>query len=533
MPPRTFFAACLLVIAAARLVVAAPNDEPKPPKPGWANQNPPDLVRLDAGRRNPFFYVGETVSFTATGPAADRWEVRDYWGEIVDKGPFAATITLKPQPPGWYELYVFGMPVIEPKTDPRTPAEQELDGDVTPQAKAKAAAQQAAWQYRQWYGDGVGGTTFVVARDDPNFPKLPPRGKYPSPGTGDEVMRAVSGMGPQRHSADASKPDESIRRLEAEIATDKELYLPGDPKRRRALFIAFGNGTKGHLDGVRKIVEHFKDTVQYYEPRNEPNGGSTGGDFVKNEMADFYKVVKGVDPSLKVIGPGTVSIGPNNSGLGFIEDYLKAGGAELIDGFSFHFYNALNGDLAMGRRSMDALMALLRKYNADKKELWQTEQGHFAAMYGAYQPRHQGRWTMLEMMLFEQYGLPKEHNHLWYDVSQGVLGFPDVVGERRRRLQPRPPADARLRRRGLRHQLLKGLRPRARRQSPLPRQPVRGGQEASRRLHQLRRDRGQGRPDREGRRRKTPRRLRVRRRVRPPRHRRPGHAHRPRVTRVG
>src|SRR5207248_11086316 len=57
-------------------------------------------------------------------------------------------------------------------------------------------------------------------------------------------------------------------------------------------------------------------------------------------------------------------------------------------------------------------------------EKWQTEQGYFAAAYGAYQPGQQGRWTMLEMMVFEQYGLPKEHNHLWYDRSHGFWDFP-------------------------------------------------------------------------------------------------------------
>jgi hypothetical protein len=45
-------------------------------------------------------------------------------------------------------------------------------------------------------------------------------------------------------------------------------------------------------------------------------------------------------------------------------------------------------------------------------------------MYGVYQPRHQGRWTMLEMMIFDQYGLPREHNHLWYDKSHGFWDFP-------------------------------------------------------------------------------------------------------------
>jgi hypothetical protein len=393
---------------------------------GFLNDFPTDRVQLDCGRRNPFFYVGEEISFTLKGPPAGRFEVRDYWGEIVDKGPAdGKSIALKSQPPGWYKLYIFGKPMDEPKIDTRTQQEQDLAGDTSKAKKEKEAAAVAAWKYRQEFGDGVGGTMFVVARDNPNFPKLPPLdSKYPKPGTGDEVMRGVSGMGPQRHSADASKPEESIKRLEAEIAADRELYLPFDPARKRVLMIAFGNGTKGKLDGVKQIVEHFKNDVKYYEPRNEPNFGSNGADFVKNEMADFYKTVKAVDPSLKVLGPGTVSIGPSPAGIGFIEDFLKAGGADYIDGFSFHAYNCVNGDLWLVRQTMGDLAAMLKKYHAEKKELWQTEQGFFACVYGAYQPHLQARWTMLEMMIFEQFGLPKEHNHLWYDRSHGFWAFP-------------------------------------------------------------------------------------------------------------
>ena len=59
------------------------------------------------------------------------------------------------------------------------------------------------------------------------------------------------------------------------------------------------------------------------------------------------------------------------------------------------------------------------KYGAENMEKWQTEQGFFACVYGAYQPRIQGRWTMTEMMMYEQFAIPKEHNHLWYDVSHG------------------------------------------------------------------------------------------------------------------
>ncbi|HYW80217.1 MAG TPA: hypothetical protein VE890_11600, partial [Thermoguttaceae bacterium] len=124
------------------------------------------------------------------------------------------------------------------------------------------------------------------------------------------------------------------------------------------------------------------------------------------------------------MGPGTVTIGPGSHGLQWIEDFLKAGGAQYLDAFSFHAYNNLNGDLWLARKSLDSLALLLRKYGADKLEKWQTEQGYFACVYGSYQPRLQGRWTMLEMMVFEQYGIPKEHNHLWYDTSHGFWDFP-------------------------------------------------------------------------------------------------------------
>ena len=353
-------------------------------KHGWSWTPNKDMVTPDCGRRNPLFYVGEPVAFKL-GPSAASYEVRDYWGRLVDQGPAGASVTLHVKQPGWYKLYVYGRSAT------------------------------AAW------GDVVGGTTLAIFRKDAHFPDLPPKGT-PGGGIGDEVLRGVTGMGPQRHSANADKPAESIKELEEAIAIDRAMYLPFDPLRKRALLIAFPGGTKGKEEGVRKIVAHFRDAVKYYEPRNEPNYGSSGRDFVEKELKPFYRAVKSVDPALKVLGPGTVAIGP--SLLPFIEDFLKAGGAGFIDGFSFHVYNGVNGDLVMGRRSMDALLALLKKYHAQDKELWQTEQGYFAAMYGSFEPRHQGRWTMLEMMIFDQYRLPREHNHLWYDKSHGFWDFP-------------------------------------------------------------------------------------------------------------
>ena len=354
---------------------------------GWTNAKPPNLVTADSGKRNNVFFVGEPVAFTLKGSGALRFEVRDYWGQKVDAGDVAgAALKLNAKAPGWYKLYLYGAPTKEP------------------------------------WGDALGGTTFAIFRKDAHFPDLPSPNTSGGPdGAMDEVMRGVTGMGPQRHRADADKPDETIKRLEDELAIDQKMYLPFDPARKRSLMVAFPNGTK-NLDGVKKIVEHFKDVVEYWEPRNEPNGGSSGADFATKEMKPFYETVKSVDPKLKVLGPGTVSVNPHLQP--WLEDFFKAGGGKYIDAFSFHAYNCINGDQALARTALDSLQELLKKYDADKLEKWQTEQGFFACVYGSYQPRLQGRWSMVEMMMFEQYGIPKEHNHLWYDRSHGFWDFP-------------------------------------------------------------------------------------------------------------
>ena len=381
----------------------------------WLFSYPPNMVTLDSGKRNNVFYAGDSIKFTLSIAnygtyalqGAVRYEVRDYWGAIVDQGTTVAptprassSLTLSVARPGWYKLYLH------------------------------QTASQAPW------GDSVGGTMFVIFRPNSNFPLMPSPLLPGNSGVfdGDEVARGVTGMGPQRHPVtDASQPDQAIAQLDPSVALDKQYYTSpsfNDPQRGRPLLIAFPNGVASsdpiqqgkNLAGLRQIVAHFHNDVKYWEPRNEPNYAYSGADYVNKELKPFYQTVKSVDPSLKVLGPGVVTIGPY--GLNWIEDFLKAGGANYIDAFSFHAYNNVNGDLTLARQSLDALNALLAKYGCGNIEKWQTEQGYFAAVYGAYEPRLQGRWTMLQMMVYEQYGIPKEHNHLWYDKSHGFWDFP-------------------------------------------------------------------------------------------------------------
>jgi len=413
MKALVFFLATLAAVTFAA-------DEPTHPAParthGWSWKTPPDQVNPDSGKRSNVFYVGEAVTFKL-GPSALTYEVRDFWGAIVDKGAAAASITIKATTPGWYKLYLYG------KGQDKDFATKKEEKDIEELGLGKPAKGQPLIDRSTW-ADVVGGTTFVIFRNNANFPPLPDRKEfggdhYPST---DQPMRAVTGMGPQRHSAgDTTKPDECIKKLAGDIEVDKKLYLPFDPLRKRQLMIAFPNGLKD-MAGAKKIVEAYKADVKYFEPRNEPNFGSSGKDFCEKEMKPFYEMIKSIDPELKVMGPGTVSIGPQL--LPWIEDFLKAGGAKYIDVFSFHCYNGVNGDMFLARKSLDELNALLARYGADKKEKWQTEQGYFCCTYGAYQPHLQARWEMTQMMVYEQYGIPKEHNHLWYDKSHGFWDVP-------------------------------------------------------------------------------------------------------------
>ena len=380
----------------------------------WLFSYPPNQVTLDSGHRNNVFMVGDSVQFSLTifnygtyvTPGTVRYEVRDYWGAVAASGTVPAPVPNGPTmlslptitQPGWYKLYLHQPTAVAP------------------------------------WGDSMGGTMFVIFRQSANFPAEPsenaPNNSGGSDG-GDEVARGVLGMGPQRHPvSDASQPAAAIASLGPAIAQDKQYYTPFDPQRSRPLLVAFPNGVgsgnhdqqAANLTGLTQIVTQFHQDVKYWEPLNEPNFKYSPADYVNKELKPFYQTVKSVDPSCKVLGPGVVTVGPG--GLSWIEGFLQAGGAKYMDAFSFHAYNNVNGDLTLARESLDNLNALLTKYGVGNIEKWQTEQGYFAACYGAYQPRLQGRWTMLQMMVYEQYGIPKEHNHLWYDKSHGFWDFP-------------------------------------------------------------------------------------------------------------
>ncbi len=348
---------------------------------------PPTWVNVQTTHRNHVFYVGDALSFQLSRSGATSYAIRDYYGSVVEQGAVSgSTLNSSVSAPGWYKLYLYG------------------------------ADQGSPW------GTSVGSSMFCVLRNDANFPKMPPPGTWGGELMVDEIVRGVFGYGPQRHKVDnAGNPAAEIARLDTEIAVDQQYYTPFDPARRRELLIAFPNGTTNQA-GVQQIVSHFKGLVKYWEARNEPNFAMSATSFVNNELKPFYQLVKSIDPSLKVIGPGAVTVGPPMAG--FNTEFFTAGGAQYVDAFSFHAYNNLNGDLALARLSMNQIAQWLKTYNKTGLEVWQTEQGAFGPHFGSYQPRLQARWTMLQFMVFEQNGIPKEHNHYWYDKNGGYWDQP-------------------------------------------------------------------------------------------------------------
>lgn len=201
-------------------------------------------------------------------------------------------------------------------------------------------------------------------------------------------------------------------------------------------YIRFGgyNGTLANLvktaigrakyDGVVDAVAAlYALGVTHFEgPLNEPLASGVSGSPWVHAMRLFQAAVHEGNASAKAIGPCYVGIHwSTNQGW---DDFLANGGADYCDEISFHAYNAMtNGDINQGRWALQAFVDLLDNYSVSKV-LWQTESTQvMTPVYGVYHPRR-SRVPLLQTLLMEQYGIAKERNNYWYDVSHGFWGFP-------------------------------------------------------------------------------------------------------------
>lgn len=348
-------------------------------------------------------------------PVATTYTVRNYDGDIVATGSITddhidlADSVLRWRghgPYGWYRVYLTG------------PDHNDN-------------------QWQTAYGD----IAFYRVRTDANFAanvgvSVPTAGE---PGT-DEYARAVmGGLGPTRlELSSVNSPANVATNGNNAAVTQVANYLATNvvnlayPTRPRTLIGAFGDGTAGIASTITATVNMLKNVIKTWEPRNEPQYGSSGEAYVTNEFDYFRNAVKAADPNGRVIGPGVVQFnngGPDpatgqplsvNSFVQFVDTFVAAcmsrGGTAYLDGVSVHAYNCFNGDISLGRRCMAYLKNIMttRGYTGP---IYQTEQGFQHYSNGRQTPRHAGRWTMNMWLLCELYGIPIENNFYWYDPA--------------------------------------------------------------------------------------------------------------------
>jgi hypothetical protein len=377
----------------------------------WEVASPPDWYRRfdwkSAGRkRNGVHYVGDTVTFhlgqanggyTPTAIPID-YTIRNYFGKVVSSGvfwendtSFTPTAPGGGWKPGWYRVYLSG-----PQSDTN-------------------------------FYHSYGASNFCVVKDDPHFvtmPDGPTVGGYHSDSP-DYVMKGVMGLGTSRLVINnLDDPTADIATALQDLALTKTYWTatgtPDTERVSREPWCTFPlcDGSPEQLANVTAVVDALYPDCKYYEgPSNEPSMNSA----TATAMQAFQAAVHAGNAGAKAIGPCPVSMHPTLNWAGFFD----ADGGDYCDEISFHAYNAAtNGDLNLGRYTIESTMALLDSYGLSAKQLWQTESVHAGIIpYGIFHPRR-ARKAMLEWMLFEQNGVPRERNNWWYDQSHGFWDYP-------------------------------------------------------------------------------------------------------------
>lgn len=175
--------------------------------------------------------------------------------------------------------------------------------------------------------------------------------------------------------------------------------------------------------GVSAVVAGLYPTVTRFEgPTNEPADSSTiQASNIVQQMRLFQAAVHAGNASAKAIGPCLVDILSDQHW----DSFFAQGGGVYCDEVSAHAYNtATNGDINYGRNSITTWLAILAAHSITAP-IWLTEGGgmSFTSVYGVLHPRR-ARVPLLQTLLWEQYGVPRERNLVWYDVAHGFWSFP-------------------------------------------------------------------------------------------------------------
>lgn len=282
------------------------------------------------------------------------------------------------------------------------------------------------------WGLCAGSAGFTVWRHAEGMPDKPVLEDYSANNYDNNIALRASGIAavPRLSITDAANPaGAGGPGTIATVSSDADLAAaryPVDAARPMPLFgnFTYYDATAPEDAGVTTAVNALKAKITHWEARNEPDGQAAAVYLPKLEA--FRAAVLAADPTAKIIGPCTTSTGgPANSGsFKFLDDFFALGGADAIDEITWHGYNEVNGDLVLARLVCERREAMLRRHGVDGLTRWDTEWGNFGAHFGVIQPKHQARWVMMQYLINEQYGIPKERFGYFYDDSHGFLDYP-------------------------------------------------------------------------------------------------------------
>lgn len=132
------------------------------------------------------------------------------------------------------------------------------------------------------------------------------------------------------------------------------------------------------LEYVRRVVDRYKDRIQYWEVwneenlrgfwRDEPNGANYA-----ILLKATYKTIKEIDPNLVVLYGGLAGVPAD-----YFEKSIEAGAGDAFDVVNIHPYR---GGLTTRERidqfanEIDAFRQVLKKHKLPQKPIWITEMG--------------------------------------------------------------------------------------------------------------------------------------------------------------
>ena len=319
----------------------------------------------------------------------DRYELHDWQGNLLDSGACTLNFSLGVLPAGHYRVYFY-----------KDGANHPVMGD------AAGSMHVSVWRRKAGMRDkpGAHGEPYVLGAMNATTLRLDP-------------INDINNLQAEINTAQAQKAA-----FEASYLNYSDMARPV-----KQVVVHFADGTSDPAweEGVRQVVEAFGTENVWYECRNEPDTNTPNAAAFVAELQQFHGYVKAANPNAQVLGPNQVSL--NGSQLNWARTFFQNGGGDYVDGYSFHAYNMCSGELDRGRKNGQQVLDLLTEFGQQHKPRWMTEWGTFASTYGSFTPLRQLRWVMMDILLWEQYGVPKERFYYFYERSHGFWDYPSFL----------------------------------------------------------------------------------------------------------